>query len=535
MADRELYFQEGIRYLPKILELADRNRLSPTYGCFDRAYWHYRTSDFPSGMYQEYVLPLAIAYQLDHPKNPFFKEERLKELVRAGIDFARKSSHSDGSCDDYFPYERASGAAAFSLYACTESSLLLGISELNFLDFFKLRAEYLADEGYSEAGVLSNHKALIVLAIFNVYLLTKDEQFKTLAQEKLRHLLRLQTEEGWFPEYEGCDPGYLTFTIDFLAKYYQKSKDETVLGSLQKAIQFSSYFMHPDGSYGGEYGSRNTFHFLPHGFELMGSRSQEALWMCNFFLKAIEEGKRSYLEDDRVFGHSVYNFLQAYIHFENQREVNLDLKREDFTQIFKRAGLIVKSQKDVYAVISISKGGVSKIFKGKELVWNDSGLVGETERGRKFSSQVIHPNRFQINENRIEIEGCCYEQEDLLFTPFKMILFRLFLLWIGRFLSANVTRRILQKKSILKSKKKFPLRFKKIFSFDGENFVELRFQLESPTLKIRELWIGTDPTFIFVATSQPYQKGCLKEWIDLSTYLPELNAGKEVIYRRSLA
>ena len=535
MPDRELYFQEGIRYLPKVIELCDRNRLSPAYGCFDRAYWHYRTSDFPSGMYQECVLPLAIAYQLEHAKNPFFKEDRLKELVKAGIDFARRSSHRDGSCDDYFPYERATGAAAFSLYALTESCLLLGINEPPNLEFFKRRAQYLAAEGYRESGILSNHKALIVLALFNVYLVTREERFKKLSQEKLNQLLKLQTNEGWFPEYEGADPGYLTFTVDFLAKYYLKSQDEKVVEPLKQAIRFSSFFMHPDGSYGGEYGSRNTFHFLPHGFELMGGQSPEAVSMCNLFLKAIQNGKRSYLEDDRIFVHFVYNFLQAYSDFFVNREEATRLKPVNFTQTFKEAGLIVKNKNDFYAVISVTKGGVSKIFKGQELVWNDSGLLGETEQGRKFTSQIMNGNHFQIDGDRVEVEGDCYEHQDVLLSPFKLVLFRCFLLLIGRFLPANVTRRMLQKKAILKSKKKFRLHFKKVFSFGHENFVELRLQLETPSLKVKELWIGTDPTFIYVATSRPYQSGSLKEWIDLSTYLSDLNQGKEVSFRRSFA
>ena len=66
---RLLYLKEGLQYIPKLLQLLDKNRLSSTYGCFDRAFWHYRTSDFPSGMYQEAVLPLALAYKINHPAN----------------------------------------------------------------------------------------------------------------------------------------------------------------------------------------------------------------------------------------------------------------------------------------------------------------------------------------------------------------------------------------------------------------------------------------------------------------------------------
>ena len=31
--------------IPKILTLLDRTAVSPTYGCFDRTYWHYRMID----------------------------------------------------------------------------------------------------------------------------------------------------------------------------------------------------------------------------------------------------------------------------------------------------------------------------------------------------------------------------------------------------------------------------------------------------------------------------------------------------------
>ena len=93
------------------MQLVDRNPYSPTYGSFDRSYWHYRTMDFPCGMYQEFVLPLALVYAYDFPDNPYYRKERVKELALAGIDFARRSSHRDGSCDDYFPYERALGVA----------------------------------------------------------------------------------------------------------------------------------------------------------------------------------------------------------------------------------------------------------------------------------------------------------------------------------------------------------------------------------------------------------------------------------------
>ncbi|MDH7499275.1 MAG: hypothetical protein QHH30_02690, partial [candidate division NC10 bacterium] len=122
---RDLFAREALSHLPKILTLLDRNPHSPTYGCFDRNFWHYKIIDFPSGMAQELVWPLALVYETDAPNNPYHRSPALRQWVEAGIGFAAKSAHPDGSCDDYFPYERAAGAAGFSLLACVESYRLL--------------------------------------------------------------------------------------------------------------------------------------------------------------------------------------------------------------------------------------------------------------------------------------------------------------------------------------------------------------------------------------------------------------------------
>ena len=90
--NRDLFAEDALSKIPKILTLLDRNPHSPTYGCFDRNAWHYRIIDFSSGMAQEFVWPLALAYTTLHPENPFHGKESLREWVRAGIGFAAKTS-----------------------------------------------------------------------------------------------------------------------------------------------------------------------------------------------------------------------------------------------------------------------------------------------------------------------------------------------------------------------------------------------------------------------------------------------------------
>ena len=80
---RDLLLRHGLAEIPKFLTLLDRNPHSPTYGCFDRNYWHYRIIDFPSGMAQAFVWPLALAWPL--PYEPLrFAPSRGPSNVRSG-------------------------------------------------------------------------------------------------------------------------------------------------------------------------------------------------------------------------------------------------------------------------------------------------------------------------------------------------------------------------------------------------------------------------------------------------------------------
>ena len=92
---RDLFAREALALIPQLLTLQDRNPHSPTYGCFDRNYWHYKIIDFPSGMAGEFVWPLALAYSLDIPCNTYFQQPALRQWIEAGLRYAARSAHSD--------------------------------------------------------------------------------------------------------------------------------------------------------------------------------------------------------------------------------------------------------------------------------------------------------------------------------------------------------------------------------------------------------------------------------------------------------
>lgn len=526
--DRAWYAHEALRAIPRIILMIDKNQLSETYGCFDREYWHYRTIDFPCGMSQEFCLPLALAYKLPLPGNPYHGLERLKELVLASMHFARKSSHSDGTCDDYFPFERALGALVFSTYAMTESCLELDVRDGDLLDFFCLRGDWLLH--HNETGQLANHQALAALALYNVYLLTGKERFRQ-GSERFRDLtLSWQNDEGWFQEYEGADPGYHSCSIAFLAKLWQKSEDGTLLEPLRKAIEFAAYFMHPDGSYGGEYGSRNTYHFYPHGFEVMARFWPTAARVAETYLqRSLPERRRYFNDDNRMCAHYVYDWMQSFRDYHPERSGTLEENRAPFTRWFPNARLLVKKTARYYAVMSLAKGGVVKVFDDGGPRYSDTGVMLKSATGEVFVSHLVDDFRLEVDldRERFAVSGVMARRRHLLPTPLKQMAFRGMNLSVGRF-GANAVRSTLQK-ILISGKPRTAIRFSREVRFDSDD-VRILDTLDASQVKDRfaACAAGSDATSIYVANSNTFQESVLLPWTDLSEHVATLNRDRRV-------
>ncbi len=524
---RDRYAALALPYIPRLLHLIDKNPYSPTYGCFDRAYWHYRTMDFPCGMAQEFVLPLALVYANDYPGNRFFGLERVRELTEAAIRYMIPSSHADGTCDDYFPFERAMGALVFSLYAASEAYQVIGMDDEQVVELFEKRVRHL--EAENETGQLSNHQALAALAAYNVYRITGNDRARRVAEDRVELALSWQhPEEGWFQEYEGADPGYHTCTIDFLAKLQQKmgspgQPDTSLVEPLGRAVEFAWYFMHPDGSYGGEYGSRNTFHFYPHGFELMAPFAEKAAQINDAFLDGVERDKRYHNDDDRMTAHYVYNFLQAWADYHPERPEPIgDSRSEPLLRWLPGAKMTVgwNGKEDEpaggrHVAVNLGKGGVLKIFDRAGPIASDTGLIGELADGTVATSHMVqHDAEITVDldasghTGSLSVEADFCRRRPHRMTVLKQLLLRVWVLSIGRF-NANLTRSLVQKIAIT-GKSKLPYRFKRTIRIEPEKVCVTD---EVPAdMPLRRLSAGSDATSIYVANSLVYQESTLCPW-----------------------
>ncbi len=519
---RDLFAREALAQIPKILTLLDRNVHSPTYGCFDRNFWQYKIIDFPSGMSQEFVWPLALAYNTDIPDNSFYQQPVIRDWVEAGILYAAKSAHPDGSCDDYFPYERAGGAAAFSLLACIESYTQMGLNNPIALQFFEKRADWLAH--HNESGRLTNHQALIVLCLELLSKLLQTSKWDKARVQRLERVLSWQNPEGWFQEYEGCDPGYHTLTISCLARIHQLRPDPRLKEALIKAVELAAEFVHPDGSYGGEYTSRNTYNFFPHGFELVGQWMPEALQICDRFLIGLANGLAPCYADDHIIGHHTWNYLLAWRDFVQNRPQSTP---RPTTRIwFKQAQILIDRRQNTELYLALNKGGVFKLFRGNQLIASDTQFSLQVLEKGKVKNAVGHlVDSYQINvgENEITIQGQLGWAKQKQMTPTNLLILRVVMLTVGRFFP-NLIRKLLQK-VLITGKKNSPFSFRRHLSWKNEQWCVTDELYTNSWQNIIAAGIGCDQTSIYVVMSRTFQRGQLQPWLDLTREVKKLAPG----------
>ncbi len=526
-----IFAREALRWIPKILTLQDRNRHSPTYGCFDRNFWQYKIIDFPSGMSQEFVLPLALAWAADLDGNAFHQQDAIREWAEAGMIYAARSAHADGSCDDYFPFEKAGGAAAFSLLACAEAYSLLNLQNPDLLRFFELRADWLAN--HHESGQLTNHQALIVLCLDRISNLIETTKWEAAAAERLSRVLEWQNEEGWFQEYEGCDPGYHTLTISLLAQIYEVAPKPELHEALERAVRLAAEFVHPDGSFAGEYGSRNTYNFFPHGFEVFGRHFPEALRINDQFLNGLAAGLGPCYADDHIVGHHTWNYLLAARDFVADGRPAVPERPKGRTHL-KNAGLLIDRRGDGELYVALNKGGAFKFFRSGSLVASDTqvSLVVRDGKVRNAVAHLVSDCPTEIADDRIDISGEMgwAKQKDM--TPFRLIALRAIMLGGGRFFP-DLVRKLLQK-VLITGKTPAPFRFERTFAWNDDHLSVLDQITADDWTKVERAAIGCDQTSIYVVMSRTFQSGQMLPWIDLTERMRGLRAGDSLTHERQI-
>lgn len=419
--------------LPKLWNLYNFDSFSDTYGLGDRNYWAWKTIDFANGTFQGGTHALAIASQLGITADSNFTNKRIVDVILASKSIIQKN----GSVGEAYPQENS-----FCVTSLLAFDLLSAIKVLNENNVItqEVKSELLSvvcplinfiSKNDEEHAIISNHIATGVAAItlWNKLSGEKNDRNETL----LNFIFDHQSNEGWYKEYEGADPGYQTLCTYYLASTYRVTNDSRLKESLVNSGKFLFDLLHPDYSIGGLYGSRNTEVYYPGGIVDLANVSDEFYTMSQHFAKGIELGK--HLNPLYIDANNYIPLINSYAYAayhdkdEHDKKAVKPLYESKSEKIYLDAGLHLKSNKSYFAITNFKKGGVIKAFdqKKKELVVEDGGLFGKLKNGTKFSTQQYDQNQTFKNKS---IESLFYKINDSYPTPFQFIVLRLFSLTV---------------------------------------------------------------------------------------------------------
>lgn len=492
---QEIYLAHVEREIPRLLSWQDREVFSKTYGSFDRVYWGWKFTDFPGARFQEGVFPLVYLYK----KNP---NPQLLEWIRAGIANWRNLQYKDGSFDEAYPFEKSLAAASFTGFyvglAFQEvSSLLTDTERAETIESFSRLGRWLCKNDETH-GVLTNHLAAAAAALRVAYKICGDEKFDERSRYFLKRIYDHQSqEEGWYEEYGGADPGYQTHSTSYLAWLWKDTKDAELLKSLERSLEFLKYFVHPNGTIGGEYASRNTEFYYPAGFEMLAGVSQNA--------RAIALKMRESVKNQTVAGLQAmdsYNFLPLMNSYllaaENVQDHAVETKLpcdSNEKREFPKAGIAVYSNANYYAVFGASKGGVLRVYskETRKLAFSDCGYILKIE-GTKgwFSSQGLHSRYFVAVNQRIQT------------TPL-FLGFRIFSTTLGRIPALSSLLKKILVRMLVTKRKTVPITLSRnvVFGTDSIEYSD-RIVLEKP-LRVSALKRGKKFSTIHMGSSRYFQ------------------------------
>ena len=478
---------------PRLLSALNRCPVSASSGSFDREYWAWCVKDFANYDLQRATAVLAWLYTTPFEGNRFYGRPAMLAWVRQAIAFWLRGQERGGAFDHLYPLEKSWMAAAFTLVDMTAAWDMLHEElppafQAEWLAGMK-RAAACLETRDEDHGFISNHRAGAAAGLLAFFRISGERGARDAALRLLNGILAHQSADGFFQEYEGADPGYETLGLHYLAKAHRelalagleplRQRLEAAVG---RSLEFLSYFVHPGGSVGGEYGSRGCPHVFLGGLEYWSAIFPLAEAICRRTTPALQQNRAAGVADSD-FRNEIPLLSSAIFAAATDAEprffepTTLPCERA-FERYFPEAGIYVRSEPaKAFIIVGASKGGVVKAFDSRSLVYSNDGYVAARKR-RHYTTHIWH--RPEISGAPAPGEQPVRESAELTlrmpFFRFKparemtvpgMMAFRLFNYTFGRWQKLNGLARRLIIRLFLTQKSGTSAFIERKVSFDG--------------------------------------------------------------------
>jgi len=476
-----IYIEALHSALPRLLSSFNADPTNEFYGAGDRLHWGWKLIDFPNGTFQGAAHGLAILIKINELPNTITEAELLRRM-NSMIGGLKSITANNGSLDEALP-----GESSFCVTALVASDVLAARSLLE--DYL---SDYEKDEWLEAVrpligflmkqdehhGLISNHLASAALAVYRWYDVTDDKTAESRGRMWLDRILDNQSSEGWFSEYGGADAGYQSWCTTQLAQLHSLRPDLELHKPLSKSLSFLTYAAHPDGSFGGSYGWRNTRFLLPGGVELLAQEDNNAAALAEFSQAGIESN--SFVTLDCMDAGNLVPFFNDYAlaalakHTQEKKVETavLPCHGNNGRKWFSEAGWLIDSGNQHYSLINFKRGGACVHFNQEERSVDDPGAVVRDSRGRLFSAQVgevLSISERVISDNELSGQFSLYRVKRPVPGALDFIILRLMSITIFKSLSlGNLIKKLLSKYLITRKSKSAGKVFRK-FTL-GQNF-----------------------------------------------------------------
>jgi hypothetical protein len=481
------------RAIPRLLSSFNADTTSNLYGVGDRYHWAWKLIDFPNGTFQGAVHGLAILLRLKSlPSN--LSELDILGYIRLLLKGLKSITATNGSLDEALPNE-----ASFCVTALVASDVLatrnllegyLSPDEMQeWLEIVRPLIAFLNKQDESHA-LISNHLASGALAMFRWHAATGDTIAESRGKMWLDRILRHQSPEGWFSEYGGADPGYQTWCTTQLAQLHLLRPDLGIIEPLKLSFSFLVHAAHPDGSFGGSYGNRNTRFLLPGGIQLLSGQDANASALSSFARNSIS--KQASVTLDCMDAGNLVPFFNDYA-LAAWAERTTDLAVEEATlpchsnagrRWFPEAGWIVDCGPRHYSIVNMKRGGAAVHFFNKKRYIDNPGSIISDSKKILYSSQLTTAHdivNISLDTNNMTLTFPLLPVKRPIPGPFDFIVLRLLSITLFRSLKLGNLIKIALVKLLIKRKLTSVGHVNREFHF-GENF------------KIRDTIIGMRDT-----------------------------------------
>jgi hypothetical protein len=434
---RGVYEREIHAVLPRVLALFDANPISGTRGLADRLYWSWKLIDYANATPQGLIHGLALLAASG--KLPWsIDRDSIVKRIDAAVEATRKLCAADGSLVEAFPNEKSFCVTALIAFdiLCAADALDGDVDPVTLVRWRDVVAPMIAflvkhDETHA---IISNHLATAVAALSRWTEHRDDGYARRRTREILDVILKHQSDEGWFTEYDGADPGYETLGLGYLTDVFLRHPSEELRVAIERSLRFLTYAAHPDGSFGGVYGSRNTRFVYPAALELLAGEFPAAAALAKFSRKSILSRSvptLSTMDDPNLapmFNSYCRTFCGGFAKTDPVTTLLPHQSADRWRTVFYGAGLIIDNDRTHYTIVSTLKGGVVYHFKKDDQMprsRTDAGVAVNID-GKIFTTQApSRKNTVKIDTDSLVVESdfvaAISEQQ----TPLKMIVLRL--------------------------------------------------------------------------------------------------------------